>query len=183
MLGFILSARSPKLVQKLIMVGSPVFDERYATKIQETRFNRLSEEEKEEASSLMKVLGDPTHRAKAIPFARLGMLFVKADAYDPATLDIEVLEHQYHIYQEVWSDALKLRRDGRLLELGKKIECQVVAIHGDYDPHPAEGVERPLAAVLKDFRFIRLDRCGHLPWIERHARDRFFAILKAEVTQ
>lgn len=56
-----------------------------------------------------------------------------------------------------------------------------MAIHGDYDPHPAEGVEKPLAAVLKDFRFILLDRCGHLPWIERQAKDRFYSILREEV--
>ena len=30
----------------------------------------------------------------------------------------------------------------------------MIAIHGDYDPHPAEGVEKPLATVLKDFRLF-----------------------------
>jgi pimeloyl-ACP methyl ester carboxylesterase len=164
------------------MVGSPVFDERHAAKIQETRFSRLSEEERHEAQSLMKLLGDPAYRLKDVPFARLGALFTKASACDPLTLDIEVLAYQYHVYQRVWADALELRREDALLELGKKIKCPVVAIHGDHDPHPSEGVARPLAAVVKDFRFILLDRCGHLPWIERYARDRFYAVLRAEWT-
>ena len=57
----------------------------------------------------------------------------------------------------------------------------MVAIHGDYDSHPAEGVEKPLSAILNDFRFIILGNCGHKPWIERQARDRFFAILEEEL--
>jgi len=57
----------------------------------------------------------------------------------------------------------------------------VVAIHGDYDPHPPEGVKRPLAKVLRDFQFILLKNCGHLPWIEREAKGEFYEILKEEL--
>jgi pimeloyl-ACP methyl ester carboxylesterase len=57
----------------------------------------------------------------------------------------------------------------------------VVAIHGDYDPHPTEGVREPLSKVLKDFRFIMLEHCGHLPWIEREAREGFFELLRGEL--
>jgi len=57
----------------------------------------------------------------------------------------------------------------------------VIAIHGDFDPHPAEGVEKPLAAVLNDFRFILLKDCGHTPWIERQARDVFYEALEREL--
>ena len=31
--------------------------------------------------------------------------------------------------------------------MGRKIKCPVVAIHGDYDPHLAEGVREPLSRV------------------------------------
>ncbi|MFH1652023.1 MAG: alpha/beta hydrolase, partial [Chloroflexota bacterium] len=54
-------------------------------------------------------------------------------------------------------------------------------IHGDADPHSAEGVKVPLSRVLPDFRFILLERCGHEPWIERAARDTFYKILRSEV--
>jgi len=57
----------------------------------------------------------------------------------------------------------------------------VVAIHGDYDPRPAAGVSKPLSRVLKEFKFILLEKCGHEPWRERYARDTFFRILKKEV--
>lgn len=82
------------------------------------------------------------------------------------------------LIQNAWKDAAELRRSGQLLELGKEIKCPVVAIHGDYDPHPAEGVQKPLSGALKDFRFILLKNCGHKPWLERQARSEFYRILE-----
>ena len=71
-----------------------------------------------------------------------------------------------------------MRQTGELLQLRKKILCPVVAMHGDWDPHPSEGVSEPLQATLKSFQFIVLEDCGHKPWIERGAKDKFYSILK-----
>jgi pimeloyl-ACP methyl ester carboxylesterase len=92
----------------------------------------------------------------------------------------EVVEMQFRIFQCVWRDAEKLRHSGELLRFGKNIQCPVVAIHGTYDPHPAAGVQKPLSRVLKDFRFVLLQNCGHTPWIERQARDDFYRTLERE---
>lgn len=181
MLGYIFTAQHPELVQKLILIGSAVYEEKYETGIQKTRLSRLNEEEKQEARNLMKSLQDPTVGGKNAILARLGALTTKADTYDPLTLDTEIIECKYHIYHNVWIDAVDLRNSGKLLELGMQINCPVVAIHGDYDPHPAAGVQKPLSAILNDFRFILLKNCGHLPWIEREARDEFLRILKEEL--
>ena len=81
----------------------------------------------------------------------------------------------------MWKDGAELRRSGNLLKLGRHITCPVVAIHGDGDPHPSEGVQEPLSAILRDFRFILLKKCGHKPWIERKAREEFFRILEEEL--
>jgi pimeloyl-ACP methyl ester carboxylesterase len=95
--------------------------------------------------------------------------------------DDEILECRYDVFQGVWGQAEQLRSSGKLLELGKSIRCPVVATHGDYDPHPAAGVVEPLSRTLKYFRFILLEKCGHRPWLERSARDRFYNILKQEL--
>ncbi len=181
MLGYLFASRYPALVKKLLLVGSGAYEERYAAKITETRLGRLSEEERQEVGFLVESLNDPAVSDKNTPLARLNRLFTRADCYAPLSLDTEVLEYQYHLHQSVWSEAEGLRRSGGLLELGKQIRCPVVAIHGDYDPHPAEGVQEPLTRVLRDFRFILLANCGHLPWIEREARDAFYAILRREL--
>ena len=126
-------------------------------------------------------MGDPAVRDTGTALARLGHLFAKADDYDPVTQDTEVLEVQGELYQRVWQEATELRANGDLLKLGRRIRCPVVAIHGDYDPHPLQGVREPLATVLKDFRFVLIKHCGHVPWIERRARDEFFLVLRNEL--
>ncbi len=180
-LGFIFSARHPDFVNKLILVGSAPYEEHYATGIEATRLSRLSEDERGEVRLLLAALGDPAVRDTEHAMARLGNLFAKADAYDPVTQDTEVLEVQGELYQRVWQEATKLRANGDLLKLGRRIRCPVVAIHGDYDPHPLQGVREPLATVLKDFQFVLLRHCGHVPWIERRARDEFFSVLRNEL--
>ena len=116
--------------------------------------------------------------------SRLGALARKTDTFDAIADKRDGAEQvgvQGDIFQGVWKDAAELRRSGKLLELGKSIRCPVVAIHGDHDPHPAEGVERPLSAVLENFHFILLKNCGHRPWIERQAKEEFYRILEAEL--
>ena len=180
-LSFIFTARYPSFVKKLILIGSGAYEEEYATNITKTRLSRLGEEEREEALSLMETLNDDAIEDKNTPMAGLGKLLSRADSYDPLPHDSEILKYQYDIYHSVWEQARKLRSSGNLLEFGGKIQCPVIAIHGDYDPHPSEGIYEPLSRIVKDFRFILLEKCGHYPWIERSARDKFYNILKTVV--
>ncbi|MGB8657968.1 MAG: alpha/beta hydrolase [Candidatus Zixiibacteriota bacterium] len=180
-LSCLVTAYDPSLVKKLILIGSGPFEEIYAARIQETRLNRLSEEERTEVESLCEILDNPVAKNKGAAFTRFGASFSKVDAYDPIIDESEVVAYDPNIFQSVWKDAAELRRSGKLLEMAKQIKCPVVAIHGDYDPHPAEGVRKPLTAVLKSFRFVLLKNCGHKPWIERQARDRFYEVLKEEL--
>ena len=183
MLSFIFAAQYPSSVIKLILIGSGAYEENYVRNIMGIRLSRLSEDERAEALSLMDTLNNPATSDKNTPLAQLGKLIAKADSYDPLTLDSEVLECQYDIYQNVWKQAKELRSSGKLLELGRNIQCPVVAIHGDYDSHPPQGVKDPLSRILRDFRFILLENCGHYPWLERAARERFYSILNREVEQ
>lgn len=181
MLSFMVAARCPSLVKKLILVGSGIYDAKYAVNILPTRLSRLNEDEKREVLALSNRLNDPAVGNKNEILAQLGRLFTRADAYNPLTLETEVLECQYAVHQSVWQEAEAFRASGELVQLGRSIECPVIAIHGDYDPHPPKGIREPLAAVLKNFRFISLQNCGHLPWIEREAQNPFFVILKDEL--
>jgi pimeloyl-ACP methyl ester carboxylesterase len=180
-LSFIFTARHPSLVRKLVLVGSGPYEEKYADNMMPTRLNRMTEAQRAEVFYLAETLNNPFIKDKNAAFARLGEIITRADTYDALPHESEVLEMSYGIYDGVWQQANELRRNGRLLELGRQIRCPVVAIHGDYDPHPAEGVREPLERVLKDFRFVLLEKCGHEPWIERAARDRFYQVLTNEL--
>ena len=148
MLSFIFTAQYPSFVAKLILIGSGAYEEKHAAGIMEARLSRLSEEERAEAIALMETLNNPAVGNKNTPMAQLGKLISKADSYDPLPHGSEVLECRYDIYQNVWNQARELRRSGELLELGKKIQCPVVAIHGDYDPHHYQGIKDPLSRIL-----------------------------------
>jgi pimeloyl-ACP methyl ester carboxylesterase len=180
-LSLMVAAQYPEFVDKLILIGCGPFAEDAAAIALETRLNRLEEEERSDFISSLMILSDPDAVEKDSALARLGRLVSKTDAYDPIESDPDVIEYRGDIFQKVWEEAAEMRRTGELLALGKRIKCPVVAIHGDYDPHPTAGVQIPLATVLEDFRFILLKNCGHKPWIERQARDTFFQILENEL--
>ncbi|OPY25798.1 MAG: Alpha/beta hydrolase family protein [Methanocella sp. PtaU1.Bin125] len=179
---FIFAARYPQTARKLILVGSGPFEERYAAGIMDTRLARLSEEEKQQARALIASLQSPGATNRTTLFSLYGALMSKADAFDPLPGDRDdIVEFQENVYQEVWLEAMRLRQTRGLMALAKDIRCPVVAIHGDYDPHPAEGVKEPLGRALKDFRFVLLEKCGHEPWKERAAAARFYEILREEL--
>ena len=180
LLSFIFTAQYPSFVKRLVLIGSAPFEEQYAAGIMQTRLSRLDEKEREEVLSLAEALNNPAVEDKNMVMARFGRLISRADSYDPLPHDDEVLEYRHDIYQGVWEQTVELRHSGKLLEFARRVQCPVVAIHGEYDPHPAEGVNSPLSRVLEDFQFILLEKCGHYPWLERKARDRFYDILKNE---
>jgi len=179
-LSFILAASYPALVKKLILVSSGAFEEKYIQSMHQTRMSRFTVQEREELKQLSQMLVDPAIADKTPYFKRFGALFSRADAYDPLPDDTEI-DFRSDIYANVWPEGAELRRSGKLLELGRQIECPVTAIHGDYDPHPADGVRLPLSSVLRNFNFIELKKCGHKPWVERHARREFFRILEEQL--
>lgn len=177
-LSIITAAWYPGTVRKLILVGSGSFEQKYAESIFPERLKRLGEEERTELLGLAEAM-DGLSDDKA---ARMMELLNKADIYEALPQKSEGAEFDYHIYRSVWQQAEKMRISGELLELASGIRCPVVAAHGDYDPHLAEGVREPLSRVLKDFRFILLEKCGHTPWLERNARDKFYDIIRDEIT-
>jgi pimeloyl-ACP methyl ester carboxylesterase len=183
-LSYIVAAQYPALMRKLILVSSGPFDQIYVESLQATRLDRLLPEERAELKFANLSLVDPQVEDKDKVLARLGELMSKADAYDPITDEVDEadgVEPQVDVYLNVWRAAEELRRSGELLGMARQIRCPVVAIHGDYDPHPADGVQIPLSASLDRFSMILLKNCGHTPWKERQARDAFYQALTGEL--
>jgi len=82
-----------------------------------------------------------------------------------------------------WKEAAALRESGELLGFADRIICPVVAIHGEYDPHPVDGVKLSLRNKFKDFIMYTLGKCGHSPWKEKHAYQEFYEILGKELEE
>jgi len=181
-LAYIVAARFPGLVRKLILVSSGPFEAGYVPQLQANRLTRLDPAERTEFTELLGQLGSAPDPAPLM--RRLEALVEKSDNYETIPIptdaaDVAPANGEQH--QGVWAEAAQLRRTGALLDMARLITCPVVAIHGDCDPHPALGVKEPLASLIPDFRFCFLEKCGHSPWKERHARDEFYRILHAEI--
>ena len=180
-LALITAARHPQLVSKLILVGSGPFEESYATGMMDTRLGRLTPQQQKEARQCMEQLGQGGAEPEPGTLARFGELMHISDSFDPLPDMGAKVRVQMDIYQSIWPEAAALRRSGELLSMAEEIRCPLLAIHGDYDPHPAAGVQEPLQRRVKDFRFVLLPRCGHEPWAEAHARQEFFRVLGQEM--
>ncbi len=183
-LSYILAARYPSMVKKMILVGSGPFEQKYVKKLNANRLDRLNQQERKEYNTIIKLLNNPKIKDRDKALERLGALTSKTDTFDPIPIESkksELIDVKGDIFHNLWKEAAELRRSGKLLTLGKDIKCPVIAIHGDYDPHPAQGVKKPLSTVIKDFLFILLKNCGHYPWIERKAKDKFYKILRKEL--
>lgn len=180
-LSYILAASHPFLVKKLILVSSGPFEKKYVDQIMETRLNRMNQKQKDELQNLINHLADSETENKQELFERFGKLFDKVDSFSPTEHDSETIEFSPNIYNKVWSEAAELRESGKILTMAKRIQCPIVAIHGDYDPHPAEGIIEPLSKNIKNFKFILIEHCGHKPWAEKEAETEFYNILNKEL--
>lgn len=183
-LSYLVAARYPADVRKLILVGSGPFAERFVPLIAANRCRRLGRQEWEEYLDLVERLNQGSAALPEEALARLGELGSKSDSYDPVDSPGFASaggKMQGEIYQGVWPEAARLRRTGALLALADGLACPVFAIHGEQDPHPAAGVQDPLGARLRDFRMVVLPQCGHEPWRERQAREPFYLLLEQEL--
>ena len=177
MLCYIFAATYPELVKKLIMVSSGMLTAETAHGITATRLSRLSPEQQNELLQARDNYKTSTGATKQKAFVQLFNLVQQADAYDLLPYHNDLVTVRPHLYDSVWDGMERLRNSGELAAFGARITCPVVAIHGDYDPRPAQGIKNVLKKYVPSAQFILLNNCGHYPWYERQAREEFYARL------
>jgi pimeloyl-ACP methyl ester carboxylesterase len=101
-------------------------------------------------------------------------------AYDYARIDAadETLEDDERGRRETWDDMVRLQAEGIYPARFAAIRSPVAMLHGAYDPHPGTMIRDGLAPFIPQLEYREWERCGHEPWLERHARDDFFATLR-----
>lgn len=181
-LSYMFAVKYPEYVKKILLIGCGAFDVKYLSSMNETRLKRLNEEENMKVKELIESLNNTKGIKREITFKEFGKLMSKADSYKPIVCESDdIIGFQPEIFEEIMDEIRILRSSGELLSMGSEIQCPVVAIHGDYDPHPYIGVKEPLEKVVNDFRFILLEKCGHTPWNEYYAKEQFYKVLMKEI--
>jgi pimeloyl-ACP methyl ester carboxylesterase len=175
------ASRHQERISKLILISSAPFEEKYALSIMKTRLSGLSREERKEVFDLNSALS-PLNPDKVL-FERFAELMQKADTFEAVgNIPDTQMELDPVINMNVWSEAVSLRRSNMLLKTAEKIRCPIIIIHGENDPHPYEGVKEPLKQLDLELTFHLLEKCGHRPWIEKHAKNEFIRIMKEQIT-
>jgi pimeloyl-ACP methyl ester carboxylesterase len=169
----------PELVKQAILISCPPLAEAQAAGIAGTRLARLSQAERDRFATLTAWLDGPDDDKNAL-FRELAELIEKADNYDPLPRVSDPVEYRYDVFAAVWPEATRWRRDARWRTALAQIDCPVVAVHGDYDPHPAAAISESLSE-LPNAVFVALKECGHTPWRERLARRPFFELMAGEL--
>jgi pimeloyl-ACP methyl ester carboxylesterase len=166
----------PEMVKSLILISSGPFEEKYSKNIHKNRFNRMNDKEKE----LFEKVEQKFIEGKNVKIKLLNNfvdLMHKVDAYQYKKSNNNVTNFQINLYKKIWNEAAKLRKNNQLIKALAKIDCPIKVIHGDYDPHPYQGVKKPLEKLQKDYEFKLLKKCGHTPWKEKIAKDEFYNTL------
>ena len=63
------------------------------------------------------------------------------------------------------------------------IDAPVLMLHGTVDPHPGRMIRASLEPHLPQLEYHEWERCGHYPWLEKAAREEFFAVLREWLTR
>jgi len=175
LLALILAAKKICPVKKLVLIGCPPLEQKYADSIALTRLTRMDNMLRDEFESLLGRLQNYNNAEGKEILNRVGQILQKVDQYEPMEEE-ENVEADFEVFDSVWKEASVLRHKGLLQQMVKEISCPVAVIHGDYDPHPAAGIDIPLSQ-LDNYEFTIIGNCGHKPWIEKKAQSLFYEVL------
>lgn len=177
MLGLSFAARYPNEVSALVLVACGTYTENARALYRQSLEHCLGETERSRIAALERRLASESHAAKRdFIFGELGSAYMEAESYELLVVNddsADSLSADEAGHFETWNDVLRLQREGIEPDCFRSITARVLMIHGDVDPHPGEATRDLLRQFIPQLEYIGLERCGHEPWRERHARARF----------
>lgn len=172
MLALAYAAEYPEQAAPLGLVGCGTWDKAARGTLQATIRERLTEEQQARLATIGEDHPDPTERMEV-----LGELILPVFSYDAVKDDSHTEEFDAEGNVETWADMIRLQEAGVYPASFAAIRSPVAMFHGDYDPHPGPMIRDSLLPVLPHLEYFGFEHCGHDPWVEREAREPFFAAL------
>ncbi len=182
MLGLSYAARYPGNVSQLALVGCGTYDESSRAILRQALQRRLGKTESRRIRDLQERCAeelDPIMRNALL--GEIGTALMRAESYsliDETKLLADAIPPDAAGNIETWDDVLRLQREGIEPGIFRAIAARVLMIHGDMDPHPGFETRDLLRCLIPQLEYVEIERCGHEPWRERFARDRFLDILR-----
>src|SRR5262245_59584347 len=177
MLGLSFAARHPRDVSALVLVGCGTYDEHSRSLYRRSLERLLGVAGRRRIAALQSRLTTESNAAERdAVLGRLGAAYMEAESYellDGSSEPEDSLPADEAGHCETSEDVLRLQREGIEPDAFRAVRARVLMIHGVVDPHPGEATRDLLRLFIPQLEYLELDRCGHEPWRERHARDRF----------
>ena len=178
MLALTYAARYPVEVERVVLIGCGTFDQRSHEAYQTCMKQRMNSNDRHRINSLKAQLAVEKNRQRRNElFAEFGAIFTRIQSFIPLPTNSEKLSCDEGSFTETWDDVISLQERGVQPAEFARIQAPVTMIHGDKDPHPGSLIYKSLATFINDIQYREVSRCGHIPWIEREAKDVFFKLL------
>ena len=137
MLALSFTARYPKRVRSLVLIGCGTYDTSTRMAYDREIDARLGSKGCSEVESLKKRLVievDPVTRNRL--FSHMANLITRAQSVDPIAHVMAEVSVDGYGHAETWNDALKLQEEGVEPEAFSAITIPVLMLQGSDDPHP-----------------------------------------------
>lgn len=172
-LAVLFAEKHPKICKNIVLVGCPPLADKYVKEISLRRLRNLSDEE---SKIFQRIIDNAAtdEDMKKIP----GILERSDNYYLESREKLIVDKADNEMYNRIWNEAAKMRTNGELLKAFKNIQSKLFLIQGVYDPHPIEGIIKPLKENGIPCEAYILDKCGHSPFMEKYAKEKFYEILQ-----
>ncbi|MBV6459057.1 MAG: hypothetical protein HONBIEJF_02197 [Fimbriimonadaceae bacterium] len=175
MLAACTAADHPSATAGVVMVGSGTWD-------LESRAEMKRRIEGQASPTLRSLLERRT-AGEDVPRTEIRANLASAYTFEAVLPEPEGFEVDEVGNVETWADMVRLQAEGRYPQSLAGITCPVLMLHGAYDPHPGEMIRDSLTPYIPQLDFHQWDRCGHYPWIERHAREEFLTLLRVWINR
>jgi len=173
MLALAYAAAHPERAGPIVLIGCGTFDGASRAEFKRRLHGRLGEAGRRRLEEL-RAIGDPDQRLGAI-----GDFLTPFYSHDLLSADLEIERNDGRGNTETWADMIRLQEAGTYPQAFSDLRSPVLMLHGAGDPHPGAMIRDSLLPRVRRLEYVELDRCGHYPWLERHARRRFFETLEA----
>ena len=174
MLALGYAAARPGRASGLVLIGCGTFDPAARERFETTLRERMDERLRARIDGLDDEIADPDERLRI-----KAELLLPLYSHDLISTDLQNERVDARASRESWEDMLRLQDEGVYPAAFAAIDAPVLMLHGARDPHPGRMIRASLERHVPSLEYHEWESCGHFPWLEREARDDFYARLRS----
>ncbi len=169
MLGLCYAAKYTGRVESLVLIGCGTFDGESREVMTQRRMAKMSPGQRRRLDALE---NEDEQNDKAL--AALGAMMRDVDSYELMKVDYAIEYYDALGFRQTWEDMIALQKAEVYPQGFRAVTAGAVMLHGADDPHPGRMIYENLRQYMPGLEFIEFTKCGHYPWLEKHANREFY---------